>query len=71
MRSKSDFWLTLHQLARDLEREGGTAADRAGSVCDVLAALTPEARGVYLHNLQSVLATLTEVHANCQRDALG
>ena len=71
MRSKSDFWLTLHQLTRDLEREGSTASDRAHSVCEILNALSPDTRSVYLGNLQMVLSTLQEVHTNCHRDAQG
>jgi hypothetical protein len=66
MRSKSDFWLTLHRLMQDLEREGASPRERAASVCEVLNALSHEARGLYMSNLQSVLTTLVEVQGRCQ-----
>jgi hypothetical protein len=69
MRSKSDFWLTLHRLTQDLEREGATPRERATSVCEVLDAVPADARVLYLSNLQSVLTTLVEVQEQCKKVA--
>lgn len=65
MKSKSDFWLTLHKLASDLEREGETDAERAKAVCDVLNALTPATKAVYLANLEAVSSTLPTIVTTC------
>ncbi|HMC12342.1 MAG TPA: hypothetical protein VKH44_13670 [Pirellulaceae bacterium] len=66
MQSKSDFWLTLHKLAHDLEHEGDSHREQAASVCGLLGSLSPASRAVYLGNLESVLATLNEVAIQCK-----
>jgi hypothetical protein len=67
MRSKSDFWLTLHKLASDLLKEGETDAERGKNLCAVLHALTIATRGVYLDNLESVTSALHEVARECRQ----
>jgi hypothetical protein len=69
LQSKSDFWLTLHKLAHDLEREGMSDQERAANVCDVLNALSPATKGVYISNLTAVLSALTEVATHCDDEA--
>lgn len=71
MRSKSDFWLTLHKLAHDLEHEGESSHDQAASLCDLLGSLSPATRAVYLGNLESVLAALNEVAIRCKNGNAG
>jgi len=66
MKSKSDFWLTLHKLASDLQREGDDNHHRAESVCEVLNAVSPGTKSVYLDNLDFVLAGLADVAAECK-----
>ena len=68
MKSKSDFWLTLHQLAHDLEREGGDSDQQAKSVCELLETLPQTTRDVYLSNLNSATETLGKVLARCWDD---
>ena len=65
MKSKSDFWLTLHKLADDLQKEGGDDDKRAANICDVLAGLPPPTRAVYLDNLQSVISSLAAISTKC------
>jgi hypothetical protein len=65
MKSKSDFWLSLHKLATDLEREGENDSERAASVCEVLNALTDGTKSVYLANLESVRASIDVIFKEC------
>ena len=65
MKSKSDFWLTLHKLATDLQREGENDEERSQHVCEVLSALTPGTRAVYLGNLEAVIASLSVISVAC------
>jgi hypothetical protein len=66
MKSKSDFWLTVHKLAADLEREGSNNEERSRSVCEVLGSLSPATKAVYLDNLETVLSALVDVSAACK-----
>lgn len=63
MQSKSDFWLTLHHLANDLEREGDTNEDRIRSLLDVLRNVSHAARFVYQENAVFVLRSLNALVA--------
>ncbi len=65
MKSRSDFWLTLHKLATDLEREGESDSERAQSICEVLNSLSPATKAVYLSDLATVVASLTTVSDVC------
>jgi hypothetical protein len=63
MKSRSDFWLTLHKLAYDLEMEGETDHERAERLCDLLGTLPPPVQSVYLANLTAVAASVTALIA--------
>lgn len=65
MRSSSNFWLALHSLVDELNREGETSAQRADSLAGVYHSLSPVAQGVYLADLQIVLATLLILVREC------
>jgi hypothetical protein len=65
MRSKSDFWLTLHKLDNDLAKEGDTNSERAESICKVLCALPASAQAFYLSNLETALSALVEIMHRC------
>jgi hypothetical protein len=65
MKSRSEFWLTLHKLAHDLEREGDDPNERAQNLCAVLNSLPPATRDVYLSNMNSVAEMLGNVMARC------
>jgi hypothetical protein len=66
MRSKSDFWLNLHKLARDLEREGGTTEERLASVAEVLASLSGPTQQVYCGDVEVALGVLKGLVVHCQ-----
>ena len=68
MKSKTDFWLTLHKLATDLEREGDSDAERARNVCEVLDALNAGTKAVYLANLNSVAASIIAINKVCNAE---
>jgi len=65
MGSRSDFWLTLHQLANNLLKEGATDVERGKNICLVFHTLSPATRNVYLENLHSVISALDEVEKQC------
>jgi hypothetical protein len=65
MKSHSDFWLTLHHLAHDLEKEGKDDYDRAKRLCEVLSTLPPAVQSVYLDNLEAVARGIVELRAQC------
>jgi hypothetical protein len=67
MRSRSDFWLTLHKLASDLIKEGETDEERGKNICEVLHAVTPATRHVYLENLDSVVFAMVAVERSCKQ----
>jgi hypothetical protein len=58
MRSNSDFWLNLHSLANDLEREGKTNEERVASLLELLHYVSPATRAVYQENALMVLNAL-------------
>jgi hypothetical protein len=66
MKSRSEFWLTLHRLAHDLEIEGDTDESRAKSICDVLGSLSASTRDVYLSDLEFAQNLLFKVAATCK-----
>jgi hypothetical protein len=69
MKSKSDFWLTLHKLAHDLSKEGDSSDECADSVCAVLKALPQPTRSVYLTNLTLVVEKLNVIASECKDEA--
>lgn len=58
MQSRSNFWLTLNDLAEDAMREGDTPAQRSANLAGVFQSLSHTSRAVYLANARIVLATL-------------
>jgi hypothetical protein len=69
MRSRTDFWLTLHQLASELKEEGHSHDERAAVLCEVLACSTPSTKAVYLENLVFAQAALSELLMRCDPPA--
>jgi len=65
MRSKSDFWLTLHKLARDIEHEGHTTDEQIASANQVLASLSGPTQQVYCGDVEASLAVLTGLAGHC------
>lgn len=66
MRSHSDFWLILHQLAGELQREAENPEIRIEQLTAVLGAITPNTRAIYCANLRFVLDVLAELNAKCR-----
>lgn len=59
MSARSDFWLTLHQLARCLESEGSTHSERVDSIASSLMSMPKAARIEMKKELSRVLDELT------------
>lgn len=59
MSARSDFWLTLHQLARCLEAEGPTRDERLDSIANSLLSMPKAARIEMKRELSRVLDELT------------
>jgi hypothetical protein len=66
MPSKSNFWLTLQQLADDLRREGSTDDERASALIPVLEAASAPVLTTHLENLSAVTASLNHLLAHCK-----
>jgi len=65
MRSLSDFWLNLHRLALDLEREGRTMDERIFNLREVLRSVPPTSRSLYCEHLGNVAAALERLKGDC------
>lgn len=66
MSSKSNFWLTLQQLADDLRREGSTEDERTSALIPVLEATSASALTTHLENLSDVTTSLNHLLARCK-----
>jgi hypothetical protein len=66
MRSKSDFWLTLHKLAHDLCQEGETEEQRIESVYAVLDSMSVATKQVYCDDLKETLSALSGLAMHCK-----
>jgi len=66
MPSKSNFWLTLEQLADDLRKEGETDDERTSGLILRLEATSPQALTANLDNLAAVTASLNHLLARCK-----
>ena len=66
MKSKSDFWLTLHKLACDLRKEGETGEERTTSLISVLESHSPATIDAYMENLSAVANSLNHLLAACK-----
>ena len=65
MRSLSDFWLNLHRLALDLEREGGTLSEQVQNLREVLNSLPATTRALYCEHLIKVSDALQNLRNEC------
>jgi hypothetical protein len=68
MQSKSDFWLTLHHLANDLEREGDTDEDQIRSLSEGLRNASAAARFVYQENAAFVFRVLNALVVESKKE---
>jgi hypothetical protein len=66
MRSQSDFWLDLHRLADDLDKEGDGVETQVVNLVAMLDGITPTTCGVYLENLERVTAALNALSVKCK-----
>jgi len=66
MKSKSEFWLTLHKLADDLDKEGKDDEERAAGIVAFLETSPPATLEFYLDNLERVTTSLNHVLAKCR-----
>jgi hypothetical protein len=66
MPSKSNFWLTLHQLAHELCKEGDTDDERTSGLIPALESMQPEALAAHLDNLAAVTGSLNHLLARCK-----
>jgi len=67
MKSKSEFWLTLQKLARDLDQEGRDDQSRADGLIAALETLPPATIIIYFAKLESVAASLNALLASCKK----
>lgn len=65
MRSKSDFWLTLHTLAGELQAEAETDEVRVRQLHEVLASLPPALKTLNCANLNFVIGVLNRLNMQC------
>lgn len=65
MRSLSDFWLNLHRLALDLEREGSTLDERVQNLREVLNSVPTTSRALYCEHLLNVAEALAKLRNEC------
>jgi len=66
MRSKSDFWLVLHQLAGELQREANNDADRLTQLAELHHSLPEATRSVNCEHLEFVTDLLIQLRAECR-----
>jgi hypothetical protein len=66
MRSKSDFWLVLHQLAGELQIEADDDKSRVEVLIAVLKSLPDSTRNVNCANLEFVTSVLNHLLIECR-----
>jgi hypothetical protein len=66
MRSKSDFWLVLHQLAGELQREANNDAQRVAQLAEVHDSLPEPTKAVNCEDLELVTDLLIQLRAECR-----
>jgi transketolase N-terminal domain/subunit len=66
MRSKTYFWLRLHQLATDLHQEGESPDQRAENLATMYESLGDSVQAVYGENLEAVMRALTTIALRCR-----
>jgi hypothetical protein len=70
MQSQSDFWLTVHHLANDLEREGATHEERMRVLLAHLAECAAATQALYREDVAFLLKGLNSLTVNFE-DAEG
>jgi len=58
MQSRSDFWLVLHQLVNELEREGKNNDERVPNIIKVMRHGSPTTQQFYRQNVMLALEAL-------------
>jgi hypothetical protein len=71
MRSKSDFWLVLHQLADELQREADNDDDRVSQLSELHNALPDAIKAVNCDDLEFVAELLNRLTAQCRSNLVG
>ena len=66
MKSRSDFWLTLHKLANDLDQEGQDEPEQLDSLVALIEGMKPATFAVYIENLECVTAALNKLLDRCK-----
>ena len=64
--TKSEFWVLLHELADEVEKEGRDERERAANLVAQLEVMPPEIVNAYLANLEIVAATVGELQNRCK-----
>lgn len=70
MQSRSNFWLTLHNLVEDIHREGDDKEQRLDRLQMVLEAQRPATLSFYCQNLIDSAAYLSELMERCRRSGI-
>jgi hypothetical protein len=66
MKSKSDFWLVLHQLAGELQIEADNDHDRVEHLATVQHHLPEATRNMNCANLEFVIGVLNRLATACR-----
>ena len=70
MQSRSNFWLTLHHLVEDIQREGADKEERLERMLMVLEAQQPIILDFYRQNLVESADYLGELTERCRTKGL-
>jgi len=71
MRSKSDFWLVLHQLAGELQREADNDTDRVMQLAEIHNAVPEATKTVNCDDLEFVTDVLNQLAIQCLSKQMG
>ena len=66
MRTKSDFWLVLHQLSGELQIKADTDEARVNQLLSNLQGLPSATRSVNCANLEFVVGVLNRLAMSCR-----
>jgi hypothetical protein len=67
MRTKSNFWVVLHELVAELQREASTTENQSHQLAEHLQNQPPILRTVNCSNLEYVASVLQRLVAECKR----
>jgi len=62
----SDFWIVLHKLASELDKEGSSVQERVDVLLCQMEALPPEVLKAYLENLDVVGESIVSLILRCK-----